>query len=141
MGFVCLLVGLAVFLFAKDRIMLLLSAAICILSFCRAYTFYRGISEKEYEMVEGTCVGIVPMLLRKYRKIRIMDDNGNESALLLGKHLKIQIGFRYRFYFKKTQRLTLGSEYFDSALSSDCFLGFEELGELSDHSELPEKAD
>ena len=52
------------------------------------------------------------------------------SALLLGKHSKIQIGFRYRFYFKKTQRLTLGSEYFDSALSSDCFLGFEELGEL-----------
>lgn len=92
-------------------------------------------------MVEGTCVGIVPMLLRKYRKIRIMDDDGNESALLLGKHLKIQIGFRYRFYFKKTQRLTLGSEYFDSALSSDCFLGFEELRKLGDHSVAPEKAD
>lgn len=141
MGFVCLLVGLAMFLFAKDRIMLLLSAAICILSFCRAYTFYRGISEKEYEMVEGTCVGIVPKPLRKYGKIRIIDDDGNESALLLGKHLKIQIGFRYRFYFKKTQRLTLGSEYFDSALSSDCFLGFEELRKLGDHSVAPEKAD
>ena len=75
LGFACLLVGLAMFLFAKDR------------------------------------------------------------------HSKIQIGFRYRFYFKKTQRLTLGSEYFDSALSSDCFLGFEELGELDDHSEPPEKAD
>ena len=50
--------------------------------------------------------------------------------LLFGKRSKIQIGFRYRFYFKKTQRLTLGSEYFDAALSSDCFLGFEELGEL-----------
>ena len=31
--------------------------------------------------------------------------------------------------------------YFDSALSSDCFLGFEELGELGDHAEPPEKAD
>ena len=92
-------------------------------------------------MVEGTCVGIVPKPLRKYRKIRIMDDDGNESALLLGKHSKIQIGFRYRFYFKKTQRLTLGSEYFDAALSSDCFLGFEELGELDEHPEPPEKAD
>lgn len=92
-------------------------------------------------MVEGTCVGIVPKPLRKYGKIRIIDDDGNESALLPGKHLKIQIGFRYRFYFKKTQRLTLGSENFDSALSSDCFLGFEALGELSDHSEPPEKAD
>ena len=64
------------------------------------------------------------------KEILLLDDEGNESALLLGKHSKIQIGFRYRFYFKKTQRLTLGSEYFDSALSSDCFLGFEELGEL-----------
>lgn len=129
-GFACLLIGLAIFLFAKDKTTLLLSAAVCILSFCRAWIISRIIIKQTYEVVEGTCVGIVPKPLRKYRKIRIMDDEGNESALLLGKHSKIQIGFRYRFYFKKTQRLTLGSEYFDSALSSDCFLGFEELGEL-----------
>lgn len=30
---------------------------------------------------------------------------------------------------------------FDSALFSDCFRGFEELGELGDHAEPPEKAD
>ena len=130
LGLVCLLVGLAMFLFAGDRIMLLLSGAVCILGLYRAYSFYRAISKKEYEIVEGTCVGIVSKPLRKYRKIRIMDDDGNESALLLSKHSKVKIGFRYRFYFKKTQRLTLGSEYFDSALSSDCFLGYEELGEL-----------
>lgn len=79
---------------------------------------------------KGTCVGITPKPLRRYRKIRIMDDNGNESALLLSKQSKVKIGYRYRFYFKNTQRLTLGSEYFDSALSSDCFLGYEELGEF-----------
>lgn len=141
LGVVCLLIGLAMFLFAKDRVMLLLSAIVFIFSFYRAWSIYRVISRREYEVVEGTCVGIVPKPLRKYRKIRIMDDDGNESALLLGKHSKIQIGFRYRFYFKKTQRLTLGSEYFDSALSSDCFLGFEELGELDEHSEPPEKVD
>ena len=141
LGIACLLVGLAMFLFSKDRIMLLLSAAVCILSFCRAYAFYQAVSRKEYEVVEGTCVGVVPKPLRKYRKIRIMDDEGNESALLLGKHSKIQIGFRYRFYFKKTQRLTLGSEYFDSALSSDCFLGYEELGELGNRPASPEKSD
>lgn len=102
LGFACLLVGLAVFLFAKDRIMLLLSAAVCILSFCRAVTFYRDIRKKEYEMVEGSCVGIVPKPLHKYRKIQIMDDDGTESTLLLGKYSKIQIGFHYCFYFKKT---------------------------------------
>lgn len=91
--------------------------------------------------MEGTCVGIVPKPLRKYRKIRIMDDDGNESAILLSKHSKVKIGFRYRFYFKTTQRLTLGSEYFDSALSSDCFLGYEELGELGVSSPSAEHTD
>ena len=33
LGFACLLIGLAMFLFAKDRIMLLLSGAVCVLSF------------------------------------------------------------------------------------------------------------
>lgn len=132
LGVVCLLIGLAMFLFAKDRVMLLLSAVVFIFSFYRAWSIYRVISRQEYEAVEGTCVGIVPKPLRKYRKIQIMDDEGNESTLLLGKHSKIKIGFRYRFYFKKTQRLTLGSEYFDSALSSDCFLGYEERGELGE---------
>ncbi|MCI8472556.1 MAG: hypothetical protein HFE65_05575 [Clostridiales bacterium] len=130
LGFSCLLIGSAMFVFAKDRIMLLLSAAVCILCIAKAYSVFRLAIKKEYETVEGTCVGITPKPLRKYRKIRIMDDEGNESSLLLDKHSKIKIGFRYRFFFKKTQRLTFGSEYFDSAMSSDCFLGYEELGEL-----------
>lgn len=130
LGFVCLLIGLTVFIFAKDQIMLLLSVAVCLLSIAKAYSIFRLIVKEEYETVEGTCVGITPKPLRKYRKIRIMDGDGNESSLLLGKQSKIKIGFRYRFFFKKTQRLTLGSEYFDTALSSDCFLGYEELGEL-----------
>lgn len=73
----------------------------------------------------------MPKPLRKYRKIKIMDDNGNESTMLLGKQSKVKIGYRYRFYFKETQRISLGSEYLDSAMSSDCFLGYEELGEFS----------
>lgn len=134
LGLLCLLIGVAMFLFSKDRIMLLLSAAVCILSFYRAWSIYNTVCKQEYEVVEGTCVGITPKPMRKYRKVRIMDNEGNESALLLGKQSKIKIGFRYRFYFKKTQRFTIGSEYFDSALSSDCFLGFEELGELTEGS-------
>ena len=119
--------------------MLLLCAVVCGLSLCKAWSFYHTICKQNYEIVEGTCVGIVPKPMRKYRKIRIMDDEGTESALLLSKHSKIKIGFRYRFYFKSTQRLTLGSEYFDAALSSDCFLGFEELGEIGAGPQTSEK--
>lgn len=58
-------------------------------------------------------------------------ENGNESTMLLGKQSKVKIGYRYRFYFKETQHISLGSEYLNSAMSSDHFLGYEELGEFT----------
>lgn len=131
-GLLCLLIGIAVFLLLKDRMMLFLSLAICVLSFGKAAGYYRIISGGKYETIEGTCVAVLPKPLRRYRKIKIMDDNGNESSMLLGKQTKIKIGYRYRFYFKETQHISLGSEYLDSAMSSDCFLGYEELGEFTE---------
>lgn len=130
-GVFCLLVGVAMCLFLKDKIMLFLSLAVFVLSLVKAMEYYRVIAGEKYETVEGTCVAVVPKPLRKYRKIKIMDDDGNEQSMLLGKQTKIKIGYRYRFYFKETQRLSFGSEYLDSATSSDCFLGFEELGEFA----------
>ena len=130
-GIVCLLIGLAMSIFLKDKMMLFLSLAVCVLSFAKAFEYYRVIAEDGYEIVEGTCVAVMPKPLRKYRKIRIMDDNGNESTMLLDKQAKVKIGYRYRFYFKETQHITLGSEYLDTAMSSDCFLGYEELGEFT----------
>lgn len=130
-GVVCLLVGIAMFLLLKDRMMLFLSLAVCIFSTGKALEYYRVIAGEEYEIVEGTCVAVMPKPLRKYRKIKIMDDNGTESTMLLSKQSKVKIGYRYRFYFKETQHISLGSEYLDSAMSSDHFLGYEELGEFS----------
>ncbi len=129
-GFVCLLIGIAMMLLLKDRMMFFLSLAIFLLSIGKAIEFYFLIANKKYEVIEGTCVGIVPKPLRKYRKIKIMDDAGIESSMLLNKQTKVKIGYRYRFFFKETQHLSLGSEYLDSATLSDCFLGVEELGEF-----------
>ena len=130
-GLLCLLIGIAMFLLLKDRMMLFFSLAVCVLSFGKAADYYRIICGGKYETVEGTCVAVLPKPLRRYRKIKIMDDNGNESSMLLGKQSKVKIGYRYRFYFKETQHISLGSEYFDSAMSSDSFLGYEELGEYA----------
>ena len=124
-GIGCLLIGVAFTIFTKDTMMLILSGAVCAFSLFKAFTMYRVASKKDYEVVEGTCSAIVPKLFPKFRKIKITDDEGNETTLLLSKQSKVSIGERYRFYFKKTTRVTLGNEYFDSALSSDCFLGYE----------------
>ncbi len=134
-GMGCLLIGTALCIFSKDTIILFLSLAVFGISSFRAFTIYRLISKKEYEVIEGICVGIIPKLLGRYRKIKIMDNDANESTLLLNKQSKIRIGGKYRFYFKKTTRLTLGNEYFDTAMASDCFLGYEAAANLSSEEE------
>ena len=125
LGTVCLLIGAGICIFAKDKMMLLLSVAVFVFSAVKVYSLYKMLRDKTYEVVEGTCIAIVPKPLRKFRKIKIMDDEGNESAMLLGKQDKIQIGNRYRFYFKATNRISLGNDFLDSAASSDDFLGYE----------------
>lgn len=129
LGAACLLVGIAFIIFAKDTMMLFLSIAVCGFSFYKAFSMYRVGAKKDYEVVEGTCTAIVPKLIPRYRKIKVTDDEGNETTLMLSKQSKVNIGDRYRFYFKKTTRVTLGNEFFDSALSSDCFLGYEAVSE------------
>ena len=126
-GMGCLLVGVAFTIFAKDIMMLFLSIAVCGFSLYKTFAMFRVASKKDYEIVEGTCSAIVPKLITKFKKIKITDDDGNETTLLLAKQSKVTIGEKYRFYFKKTTRVTLGNEYFDSALSSDCFLGYESV--------------
>ena len=121
----CLLIGAAMSFILKDQIMLFLSLAVFAASVARALSYYRIITDK------GVCVSIVPKPLRKYRKIKIVDGDGNESTMLLGKQSRVKIGYRYRFYFKETQHISLGSEYLNSAMSSDHFLGYEELGEFA----------
>lgn len=131
LGGFCILIGTGVFWFNKDRVILVLSAVVFLLCMAKALSLYKMIQEKRYEIVEGICIGIIPKPMRRYRKIRILDKEGAESTLLLDKHAKIKIGNRYRFYFKATQRISLGSDYLDTALSSDCFIGYENLGEES----------
>ena len=65
------------------------------------------------------------------RYLRKMQELDYLSTMLLGKQSKVKIGYRYRFYFKETQHISLGSEYLNSAMSSDHFLGYEELGEFT----------
>lgn len=127
----CLIVGAAYYLFSKDGITLALSCLVLIFSLFRSIGLYRTIAKGKYEVVEGTCVSVSQKPMRKHSTVKIMDDAGIETTLRLGKQAKVKIGFRYRFYFNQGNQLSVGSEYFDTALSSNHFLGFEELGEFA----------
>ncbi len=133
-GAACFIVGLAIFIFSKDKVTLALSVMVLLFCIIRSAGLYITAKKGRYETVEGTCVGVSSKPLRKQITIRIMDDAGCESTLRLGKQTKVKLGFRYRFYFKQGERVSTGSVYFDAALSSDSFLGFEDLGEFAERS-------
>ncbi len=124
---VCLLIGTVGFLYYGDQVMLILSAAVCALGVFKAWTAFRIIATEDYDTVEGICIGIKPKPLRRYRQIQIIDDEGNESTLYLGKRLKLQIGCRYRFFFKRGDRQITGSDHLDTLLALNLFLGYEEV--------------
>ena len=83
-------------------------------------------AHKNYEVVEGICAGISTPMLRRYRKVHLIDSHGTEITLLLSKSARLKIGSPYRFYFQKGARPAVGNEYLDAALSTNNFLGYEE---------------
>jgi hypothetical protein len=124
----CFAVGAAYYLFSRDRITLALSGLILLFSLFRTWTLYTAIAKGKYETVEGVCVGVSAKLFRKQCTVKIMDDDGVETALHLGKQTRVKIGARYLFYFSDRDNLpSLGSAYLDAALSSGRFLGFDEI--------------
>lgn len=75
------------------------------------------------------CAGISTPMLRRYRKVHLIDSHGVEITLLLSKSARLKIGEPYRFYFQKGARPTVGNDYLDAALSTNSFLGYEAISE------------
>lgn len=110
-----------------DETLIYLGGIIFISCLLRCHTLWTILSKSNYEVIVGTCIGINTPPLRRYQKVTVMDESGIESTLLLQKQARIIIGKQYRFYFKKNTLPILGNNFFDSSLSTDSFLGFEEL--------------
>jgi len=121
----CFVFGAAYGLIVRDRIFFFLSCAVLCFSLFRGWALYRVASQEKYEVVEGTCVRVSSKILRKQISIYIMDDEGIESSLRLGKQTKVKIGTRYRFYFKQGDREQTESDFLNSLLAGDLFLGYE----------------
>lgn len=126
----------------KDHILLALGIVVlcaCLIS-CRG--IWATAAHKNYEVVEGICAGISTPMLRRYRKVHLIDSHGIEITLLLSKSALLKIGEPYRFYFQKGSRPVVGNDYLDAALSTNSFLGYEaisepEKAELKDMTDIP----
>ena len=119
--------SLVIFLIANDRIILVLGGLLFICCVFRTRSIWTLISNDRYEMVEGVCSGVTSPPFRRYRKIHLLDGNGAEFTLLLDRNARFHIGTPYRFYFQKDARPLVGNSYLYASLSTNTFLGYEEI--------------
>ncbi len=130
----CMLFGIVYYFSAKDRILLLLSLLVLCCCAWKAWSIYRIAKQNKYELVEGTCVGVTQKIIGKFQTVKMMDEAGVESTLRLSKNCKLKIGDKYRLYFSQREHVRTGYNYFDTALMTDSFLGYEHvLNDDSDH--------
>ena len=109
-GIASIAVSLVIFTVAADRILLVLGGFIFAASLVLGSSLWRTAARGQYEVVEGICAGVSTPMLRRYRKIQLIDEQGAERTLLLSKTAKFQIGARYRFYFQKGSRPAVGND-------------------------------
>lgn len=100
MGLLFFLVGVGVYLALSDRTMLLISTALVLCTALRCASFYWTIYTGNYEITEGLCIEIGKADRQRRRKVRLLEEDGNEWAILLDKRTPIRIGNYYRIYYE-----------------------------------------
>lgn len=130
--------GLAAILFSRDTVTVLLSGILAAGSACKAVALYRLIAAARYIVMDGVCTAIMQTPLRKYRNVRIIDSQGYEMTLVLPKQDRVEIGCRYRFYFKFSEHIRTGSSLLDTSLPTDGFLGLEEISRMEPQCHSPQ---
>ena len=136
-GLGCLLVGIIMYIALADKVMLMLSILLTLLTAGRCMILYRQISRESYECVEGVCIKIQKAPLRKQRSLCLITDSGIEHTVTLDARIPVRIGNSYRlFYLAATDD---GPSPFFATHQQ--FLALEDLGEymVPDSSQTAEK--
>ena len=99
-GIGCFVIGLALSVSLKDKILLYLSATILIFSSIRSFSLYFQIKSGGYYILDGICISVTSRLFHKNCTAVLEDSAGNSRLLHLSKDYKVRPGFSYRFYFR-----------------------------------------
>ena len=75
-GVASIAVSLVIFTVAADRILLVLGGFIFAASLVLGISLWNTAARGRYEVVEGICAGVSTPMLRRYRKIQLIDEQG-----------------------------------------------------------------
>ena len=119
-----LIVGSIMYIALDDKIMLMLSLPLSLLSAGRCVLLYRQIGRDAYECVEGVCIKIQKAPLHKQRSLCLITDSGIEQTVTLDTRIPVRIGNRCRLFY-----LTADDEPYQIFPAQQQFLALEDLGE------------
>lgn len=133
-GLGCLLIGVAISIALKDRMMLFLSMAVSLACAVKAVCFYRLIARGEYEVLEGVCIEVKRQPIQKSCRVKVLDYTDNIRSLTLEKRIPLRAGRQYRFYLRESNHAPQQTDPFSRP---DELLGYEEIenAELADETE------
>ena len=124
-----LLAGLAAFLAAEDRVLLTLSVLLAISTLLRCLFFYRMAAGQAYGSLEGVCIAVQRLPMRRQQSVRIFTPDGKEHTFTLDKQARLRVGNCYRIYFQQPPANLPDDGLFRYLQAQDIFLGLEDLGE------------
>lgn len=124
-GLGCLLVGIIMFVALVDKVMLMLSILLTLLTAGRCMILYRQIGREAYECVEGVCIKIQKAPLRKQRSLCLITDSGIEHTVTLDTRVPVRIGNCYRLFYLATE----DDGMYQIFPAPQQFLALEDLGE------------
>ena len=102
-GLGCLLVGITMYFALDDKVMLMLSILLTLLTAGYCTMLYRQIGCEAYECVEGVCIKIQKAPLRKQRSLCLLTDSGIEHMVTLDTRIPVRIGNCYRLFYLATE--------------------------------------
>jgi len=119
----CLFVGIIVSLVTGDLVLLAMSAILSVALVAKGILLKRKIKAGQIYSVSGVCIGIVPKMFGRYKRIELVDiATGNDVFFILPKKVIFKVGHVYTCYFDN-QIINA-----DLDLPTNGFLGFEDFG-------------
>lgn len=131
MGLGCLLIGSAGSVVLKDRFMFFLSAAACAACLAKAFSFYRLVSRREYDIVEGVCIEIRQHPLQRSCKAKFVDADDHTHVFSLEKGTRVFVGCQYRFYLRRQDEAAKSASHLLPFSPPAELLGYEKIEDAS----------
>lgn len=108
---------------------IVVSSLLSLCTFLRCLSFYWMVRVESYEVVEGVCIELGCLGLRKRRRVRLLQEDGDEYAILLDKRTPLRIGNRYRIFFRCEDDGGQAAGLLPFFAVEDQLLGLEDMGE------------